>query len=227
MKGFVREVFSSLQGEGIYVGQKTFFIRFSGCNLRCAYCDTPEARTSEGPFLYRGHSAANPIDVDFLTEQVEGNNVCVTGGEPLMQVEFLEALCGRLCGAGRALYLETNGSLPEALKRVVAHFRVISLDFKIPSATGQKELWSEHERSLSIASDRDVFVKIVIDENVRMDELVTACTIIGRVDRAIPLVIQPVFGSRVHNILELQDAALRIIDDVRVIPQVHKYLFVR
>ena len=227
MKGFVREVFSSLQGEGLYVGQKTFFVRFSGCNLCCAYCDTPEARTSEGPFLYRGHSAPNPIDVDFLAEHVEGNNVCVTGGEPLMQVDFLETLCTRIRGTGRVLYLETNGSLPDALQRVAGYFNVISLDFKIPSATRQKELWSEHERSLTIASDRDVFVKVVIDENVRPDELMTACTIIGRVDRTIPLVIQPVFGSRLRDILELQNAALRVLDDVRVIPQVHKYLFVR
>lgn len=227
MKGFVREVFSSLQGEGLYVGQKTFFVRFSGCNLCCAYCDTPEARTSGGPFLYRGHSAANPIDVDFLAEQVEGNNVCVTGGEPLVQVDFLEALCERLCDTGRSLYLETNGSLPNALQRVAAYFKVISLDFKIPSATGQKELWSEHERSLRIASDRDVFVKVVIDENVRTDELMTACRIIGRVDRMTPLVIQPVFGSHVRELLELQNAALRILDDVRVIPQVHKYLLVK
>ncbi len=227
VKGYVREVFSSLQGEGLYVGQKTFFIRFSGCNLNCAYCDTPEARTSEGPFLYGDRTAGNPIDIDLLCEQVEGNRVCVTGGEPLMQIDFLEALCTRLRGAGRTLHLETNGSLPDALERVAGHFNVISLDFKIPSATRQKDLWPEHERSLKIASGRDVFVKAVIDENVIPEEIVTMCTIIGRVDRTIPLVIQPVFGRRVHQILELQNAALSILDDVRVIPQVHKYLFVR
>lgn len=224
MNGFVREIFSSLQGEGTKVGQRMTFVRFLGCNLACAYCDTPEARHANGEFIYKDQTCSNPVTVDFLLDKMEDRTVAITGGEPLLQVDFLKSLCIRLKESGKSLYLETNGSLPENLSEVVYLFDTISLDFKIPSATGQRALWSEHEQCLVKAAANDVFVKVVIGQDIQEEEVRVACNIIGRVRKSIPMVIQPVYGEQVKGVLSLQKMALEILDDVRVIPQVHKYL---
>ncbi len=227
MKGFVREVFTSIQGEGLKVGQRMTFVRFLGCNVSCDYCDTTEAQAMEGPFLYEGKIFKNPIEVDFLLDKIEERTVAITGGEPLLQVYFLGELCDRLRESRKSLYLDTNSSLPDNLQQVVDYFDTICLDFKVPSATGRPQLWQEHEQSLVIAAGRDVFVKIVINENFLPRELDTTCAIIARVDKNIPLVIQPVFGKDNPDLLGLQKKALDVLTDVRIIPQVHKYLHLR
>jgi len=227
MKGHVREIFTSIQGEGIRIGQRMSFVRFSGCNLSCHYCDTKETQKMEGPLLYEGQMFNNPVPADFLVDKISEKCVTVTGGEPLLQVYFLHELCELLCQRDKSLYLDTNASLPDNLKDVVQFFDTICLDFKIPSATGRPKLWTEHEQALTIAQDRDVFVKIVINENFLPAELDATCEIIARVNRDVPLVIQPVFGHEIPGILDLQKKALSVINDVRVIPQIHKYLHLK
>jgi len=225
VKGFIREIFTSIQGEGLRIGQRMTFVRFLGCNVSCSYCDTKEAQRMEGPFIYEGQISKNPVDVDFLLDKIEEKHVAITGGEPLLQIYFLHEICDRLKNLKKSLYLDTNGSLPDNLQQVVDYFDTICLDFKIPSATGCPKLWPEHEKSLSIAAQKNVFVKIVINDNFLPGELDSTCAIIARVNKSVPLVIQPVFGSTIPNILELQKKALDVLDDVRVIPQIHKYLY--
>jgi 7-carboxy-7-deazaguanine synthase len=191
MKGFVREVFTSIQGEGLRIGQRMSFLRLAGCNLSCNYCDTKDAQKMEGPFLYEGKIFNNPVAADFLIDKIPEHYVTITGGEPLLQIYFLRELCERLKPLDKSLYLDTNASLPDNLKDVVQFFDTICLDFKIPSATGRPRLWTEHEQSLAIAQtgDRDLFVKIVINENFLPAELDAVCQIISRVNRDVPLVI--------------------------------------
>jgi 7-carboxy-7-deazaguanine synthase len=227
MKGFVREAFTSIQGEGLRVGQRMSFVRFSGCNLSCNYCDTKEAQKMEGPFLHEGHIFNNPIEADFLIDKISERYVAITGGEPLLQIYFLRELCERVKSLDKCLYLDTNASLPDNLQDVFDFFDTICLDFKIPSATGRPKLWKEHERSLMAVKEKDVFVKIVINENFLPAELDATCQIISAINKDIPLVIQPVFGQRVPNILDLQEKALGFLSDVRVIPQIHKYLYLQ
>jgi organic radical activating enzyme len=200
------------------------FVRFYGCNLSCKYCDTKESQDKEGPFLFEGGEYHNPVELDFLLSRIRERHVAITGGEPLLQIDFLRELCTRLGSLGKSRHLETNGSLSDNLEALVGLFDTLCLDFKIPSATGLPEMWEEHERCLQIARECDVFVKIVVNNDLEPAELRTACQIISRVDRDIPLVIQPVFGEHIPDILVLQENALDVLSDVRVIPQIHKYL---
>jgi 7-carboxy-7-deazaguanine synthase len=224
MKGYVKEVFTSIQGEGIKVGQRQVFVRMLGCNLACDYCDTPETQKRQGLFTYQKTSQENPIDVDSLLDTITESEVAITGGEPLLQVDFLEIFCSRLKQNSRKIYIDTNGSLPHELKQVIEYINTVALDFKIPSATGERPLWSEHRECLQIAATKEVFVKIVIDENITDDELMTSCEIIKNVNKNIPLVIQPVFNRNVSDLLRIQKSALSVLTDVRIIPQIHKYL---
>jgi organic radical activating enzyme len=200
------------------------FVRFSGCNLTCRYCDTPETRKREGPLTVRGRVFNNPVSVDFLADVIAEPEVAITGGEPLLQAGFLAGFCARLKARRKAVYLDTNGTLPEALARIIGYVDWVAMDIKVPSATGQPGRWKDTERSLRIASRRNVFVKLVVDENLRSRELERAVSIVERTDPAIPMVIQPVFGSDPSKLLGYQAAARKRLKEVRIIPQIHKYL---
>ena len=101
----ITETFYSLQGESSFSGKPTFFIRLTGCPLRCSYCDT----------AYAFHGG-NLMAVAKLVEQARASGasyVCVTGGEPLAQPEC-QALLTALCDEGFTVSLETSGALPIA-----------------------------------------------------------------------------------------------------------------
>ncbi len=100
----IAEIFASVQGEGLLAGVPAVFVRTSGCNLRCAWCDTPH--TSWEP---RGE----PRDVDEIVEAVErlapARHVVLTGGEPVL-APGLDELSRRLAESGRHVTIETAGT---------------------------------------------------------------------------------------------------------------------
>ena len=100
----ISEMFYSLQGEGKLLGVPSVFVRVSGCNLRCEWCDTPYASWE---------AVGEEMSVGEIVEKVKAygaGHVVVTGGEPMMFKELPE-LCGRLRGAGMHVTVETAGTL--------------------------------------------------------------------------------------------------------------------
>lgn len=100
----VSEIFYSIQGESTHAGLPSVFVRLAGCNLRCAWCDTPYAQTPEG---------AKDLDVSAIVKEVKAFKcrlVEITGGEPLMQKDTKE-LVKRLVKEGFKVLIETNGSI--------------------------------------------------------------------------------------------------------------------
>lgn len=206
------------------MGRRQTFVRFAGCNLVCAYCDTAQGRVRTSTCVLHGVPTQNPVSLQRIVEAAEADEIALTGGEPLLQAAAVEQLCPMLRAAGKRVYLDTNATLPGPLERIVDQVDFFALDFKVPSATGEPAHWAEHEACLGLVANREVFVKLVIDRNVTGEELKTACTIIKRVSPGTPLVLQPVHGAPLPDLLALQAEALRHIPDVRVIPQVHKIL---
>ena len=101
MKYRVNEIFLSLQGEGFWTGTPMVFLRLSGCNLACPFCDTDFSSFCE--------MSAQEVVSSVLDAAGECRRVCVTGGEPLLQLD--EELVSCLHAAGFTLHLETNGTL--------------------------------------------------------------------------------------------------------------------
>jgi len=221
-----------VQGEGIYCGQSHTFVRFAGCNLACAYCDTPQSRESKPASCRIAGSDAtisNPVSIQDVVAQCRRlgrRTIALTGGEPLLQARFLADLMPELREHGFLNYLETNGTLYKDLTRVAIYADCIAMDMKLPSATGQIEQWDAHARFLEIALGTEVFVKAVVTANVPSDEILCCAELIARLDRRTPLVLQPAAGNSPtgERLAELQSLALELLDDVRVIPQCHKVL---
>jgi organic radical activating enzyme len=235
----VNEVFSSIQGEGKYVGYRQVFVRLAGCNLTCNYCDTPDARfpqtsgqleTQPGSGVFT--KVSNPVSVSQLATAINlllespHHSVSITGGEPLCQAAPLAKLLPKIKGK---IYIETNGTLPEQFLLVRPYVKIVSMDIKLPSSCG-RELWAEHSQFLKMAAGTDIFVKIVVSANTADHEFWDALTVVAQADANFPVIIQPV--TPVDNIQPIsperlgamQAQALIMLEDVRVIPQTHKIM---
>lgn len=130
----ISEIFHSVQGEGRYVGTPSVFVRTSGCNLRCWFCDTPY--TSWNP-------EGDPRTVASLLEQIasyECEHVVITGGEPMLVAEVRE-LTERLREAGHFITIETAGTV---YSPVACH--LMSISPKRPNSTPAGTDWADrHE----------------------------------------------------------------------------------
>jgi 7-carboxy-7-deazaguanine synthase len=241
------EIFSSIQGEGMLVGARQIFIRFHGCQLSCDYCDSRESRNGQAPNTCRIEkrpgfgefvSIPNPVAASCIDGIIgewlslcgpAHHSISLTGGEPLLQLASQTELLLML-RRYMPLYLETNGVDHKSLEKCIDQLDHISMDMKLPSTTSDREYWKEHRLFLETAATRNVFVKIVVSEATSADEICQACDIILSVDGTIPLVLQPLTGpdGRLgicgRTLVSLQETASRIVRNVRVIPQTHKFL---
>jgi len=105
----VNEIFLSVQGEGLHVGERTIFVRFYGCPLRCVWCDQPEALAHTGVGTFTSMTPESVRDRVFAYPDVR--RVCLTGGEPVIaQRDSLVWLLRELRGAGYWISIETSGS---------------------------------------------------------------------------------------------------------------------
>ena len=110
MKLRVAEVFASIQGEGLWAGTPSVFVRVSGCNLRCAWCDTPYASWSpEGPVI-----AIDEIEATVIAASEKAKHVVLTGGEPMM-FDAIVDLASRLKDRGFTITVETAGTVYQSL----------------------------------------------------------------------------------------------------------------
>ncbi len=239
---FIDEVFSSVQGEGPRIGERHIFVRFQGCHIRCRFCDTPAAiqpksdvcRAQRSLTSFEHEEAPNPLTADRLSDlctrlAVPGQSrpvLSLTGGEPLLHQDFLSAWLPRMRPAF-IIYLETNGIQFKALQQVVELIDVVSMDIKLPSATGLRPFWEEHRKFLAASRGKECFVKAVVTNDTSRNDIVAAANIISQVDPSIPFVLQPATGNAAPApamLLVFQEKALEILGDVRVIPQVHAML---
>lgn len=241
--GHLREIFSSIQGEGLLVGCRQIFVRFLGCNLRCSFCDTPESqqmkgecRVQETPDLFQFRTVENPLTVEDAVAFIRSLNlldhhsVSMTGGEPLLQSDYFKELAARLKREGAAIYLETNGTLPDKLPDCLDLIDIIGMDWKLPSSTGERGCPREHVQFLKQGAEKDLFVKIVVTDATKPCELKEACARISEVRPGTPLIIQPVTEVErarppsAEFLLQLHSVAQRHLRHVRVIPQMHRLM---
>ena len=220
----VKEVFASIQGEGPIIGAKQLFIRFCDCNLRCHYCDTDFEHD------YVEYSPQELLEVVNQFDLNTIDSISLTGGEPLLSVDFLEKFLPLLKEKGLKIYLETNATLPDELKRILPYIDVIAADIKLESATGMVNSFEFHKNFFEISRGCTCFAKIVFDDNIT-DEEIDKCVALAQ-EYGILLILQPKMIGDVMSVnsiyaVQIHDKFLKKYKKVRLIPQVHKFLSVR
>jgi len=182
MKGRIAEVFDSVQGEGLYLGEKQIFVRFYGCNLKCKYCDTKLSSFME----YEPQELLKEIE---LYRDIY-HSISFTGGEPLLQKEFLKEVLKLTRTNNFKNYLETNGTLHKELEDVIDYIDIVAMDLKLPSSTGLSAFWEEHRLFLKVASKREVFVKAVICSNTKEEDLIKGLRLMREAAKEAVLILQ-------------------------------------
>jgi len=243
------EIFTSIQGEGRYAGVKQLFIRFAGCNLACGFCDTPSSRVVPGMWAYEKAQGAGPAILlpnpasatklgRVVAESTDGmektyHSVSITGGEPLLQADFLKEFLPVL-KRRFPVHLETNGTLPKAMARVAGLVDFVSMDIKLPSVSGAGAFWKEHRDFLKVCSKVETAVKIVVSDRVDTLEVSKAAIMISGVSRNIPVFIQPATSSDgraseldTSTLLGIHDICRKFLRNVRVLPQAHRFMSVK
>ena len=204
----VNEIFYSIQGESSYAGRPCIFVRLSGCNLRCSYCDTQYA-----------YEDGVEMEMQEILDRISGYNcslVEITGGEPLFQADTPD-LIRHLLDKGYRVLLETNGSLDIGIvdKRCV---RIV--DIKCPSS-GEKE--SNDLENLKRLGEKDE-LKFVISDRADY-EYAKEILDLALIDspRSVVVHFSPCYGR-----ISLKELSRWILDDslnVRLHIQLHKFIW--
>lgn len=209
----VNEIFYSIQGEGIQSGCPTIFVRLTGCNLRCKWCDTQYAY-DEGREM-----TSNEIIAEI--NKYPSKLICITGGEPLTQTGT-EALIGELLEAGYNINLETNGSINIGKVSTKYDEILISLDIKCPSSQMETKM---DLTNIGLLKANDQLTFVIQD----IQDYEYAKTIIQEHQPECNIIFTPVNGIElkwlVEKVLEDQSHYEELGINVRVLPQLHKIIW--
>ncbi|AUB57499.1 MAG: 7-carboxy-7-deazaguanine synthase QueE [Methanobacterium sp.] len=233
MKTTISEIFSSIQGEGKLIGRRQVFVRFTGCNLNCNYCDTP---------LSRDPDYGDEFEIDTLHQKIDElitpdfHSVSFTGGEPLLHADFIKNFLEKY---PLPSMLETNGSLPGELVKLTELVDCVSMDVKLPeheAVSNWDDLLDQEIKSIKILIEKGInsYCKLVVQPSTTTE---TVAFIASRIKDEIPdnhkisLVVQPaspldMWAGKTHKLLEISEKAGEHLD-VLTIPQVHKLLNLR
>jgi len=202
----ISEIFTSIQGETSFVGLPFTFVRLTGCNLRCLYCDTQYA-----------YEEGTEYSLDKVVAEVNKravSRVVITGGEPLLQDETY-ILCSRLLDAGATVLLETNGSI--LIKDVDQRVHRI-LDLKCPGSGMDKYMIFKNVDYLTVRDE----IKFVISDRKDFEwalEILNQHEMQGRAH----VLFSPV-SDRLHP-QELAEWILQEKLNVRLQLQIHRYIW--
>ena len=229
MKAPIIEIFSSFQGEGVLIGQRQIFVRFAGCNLNCAYCDTKNSISKKEGTLMTPEEVVSKIE-SILTPDC--HTISFTGGEPSLYPEFINEV-SKLTDLD--IMLETNGTLPANIG-LIDNLDIVSLDIKLKEQFDgdfKEDIFLNEIKSLNLLIEKsiNVYCKVVILPCLKIKSFEE---VIEKIDNEIidknnvQFIIQP--SSPLNEWKNLSNCLFEFSEvvgkyfEVSTIPQIHKIL---
>jgi len=229
MKAPIIEIFSSFQGEGVLIGQRQIFVRFAGCNLNCAYCDTKNSISKKEGTLMTPEEVVSKIE-SILTPDC--HTISFTGGEPSLYPEFINEV-SKLTDLD--IMLETNGTLPANIG-LIENLDIVSLDIKLKEQFNgdfKEDIFLNEIKSLNLLIEKsiNVYCKVVILPCLKIKSFEE---VIKKIDKEIidnnnvQFIIQP--SSPLNEWKNLSNCLFEFSEvvgkyfEVSTIPQIHKIL---
>ena len=234
MKVRLFEIFTSIEGEGILYGTKTLFVRLAGCPFTCFYCDTKESLPLDSGKEYTIEEACKLIDFNLKNQTYKVN---FTGGDPLIQHNAVAELARYVQTKKIPTYLESSCFDSDRFNHVLPFFDIIKIEFKTKDSdfvdTKHYERLMENAikcLKLSIASKKITYIKIVVSSKTSLKDFTDLVNKIFNTTSNQEIngfIIQPTYGisePSLDLLLNLYDLVYPHYIDVKVVPQLHKFI---
>ena len=234
MKIRLFEIFTSVEGEGILYGTKTLFVRLAGCPFTCFYCDTKESLPLDSGKEYSIDEANELIDSNLQNQTYKVN---FTGGDPLIQHQAVAELAKHIQNKKIPTYLESSCFDIDRFNHVLPFIDIVKIEFKTKDSdfTDPKhydKLIGHTMKCLesSVKSKKITYIKIVVSSKTQLGdfkELVDQIFNIISKEDIDGFVIQPTYGvsePSLDLLLNLYDVVFPYYIDVKVVPQLHKFI---
>ncbi len=239
----VSEIFVSYQGEGARVGEPQIFVRLSGCNLMCDYCDTPYAISRTHSKLMSVKTVFQKIKATLKKSPLRPETISITGGEPLLYPEFVYILSSELKKHQYQILLETNATLPNNINsKIIKNIDLVSADIKLPSSLPSRkpaDLKSRQSAFLKKIPPSKLYIKIPVTSRTTPKEFTDAMHLIKKnTTSSSPVFIQPITPPTKNKkspdtpspetIFRMNLIARKILGEQRkihILPQLHKLLW--
>jgi len=234
----VSEIFTSFEGEGVFVGKKTLFIRLSGCHLKCRWCDTKYALPLESGTDYE----LNEVK-DLIVKQLQPftYKVNFTGGEPLLQTDAVVQLADFIkTHTNLRTYIESSCFDSELFSKILPYMDICKVEFKTEDSKvvddgDYDDLLRNEFRCLELAvkNNKTTYIKIVVTNSTNLDSFKNLVDYISKKIKPsdiMAFIIQPSHGldqPTVNKLLDTYDIAQPVFPEVRIIPQLHKEIGAR
>ena len=234
MKVRLFEIFTSVEGEGILYGTKTLFVRLAGCPFTCFYCDTKESLPLDSGTEYYIEDANSLIDSNLKNQTYKVN---FTGGDPLIQHEAVALLAKHIQNKKIPTYLESSCFDIDRFNHVLPFIDIVKIEFKTKDSdfvdTKHYEKLISHTMKClqsSVKSKKTTYIKVVVSSKTQLNEFAKLVQeIFDKISKENidGFIIQPTYGisePSLELLLELYDLVYPHYIDVKVVPQLHKFI---
>jgi organic radical activating enzyme len=228
------EIFTSVEGEGILYGTKTLFVRLAGCPFTCFYCDTKESLPLDSGKEYDIQEASRLIESNLKKQTYKVN---FTGGDPLIQHEAVAELAKFVQSKKIPTYLESSCFDVDRFNHVLPFMDIVKIEFK---TIDSEFVDSKHYEKLienalnclksSVSAKKTTYIKIVVSSKT---ELIEFTNLVKNIFNSVSknqidgFIIQPTYGiaePSLELLLSLYDIVYPYYNEVKVVPQLHKFI---